>query len=371
MVVPKSTDIFVIGGGPAGLAAAIAARLKGFDVTIADPAQPPIEKACGEGLMPDSLNVLRQLGVEIPSERSVPFRGIRFLDGQASVAAKFPAGSGVGIRRVRLHELLIDRAVELGVRMRWGARVTAIGDGSVSICGEAIRSRWVIGADGQHSRVRCWAGLEGVRSESRRFGFRRHYRLAPWTEYMEIYWANGCQMYVTPVGQEEVCIALLTRDSHQRVDDALALFPELGRRLASAPPATSERGAVTVSRRLRQVFRGSTVLVGDASGSVDAITGEGLCLSFQQSVALADALAGGDLRRYESAHRLLAKRPAFMGRLMLTLDSSPWLRHRVMQAFTSRPEIFANLLAMHVGALPVCNFISGAMLPLGWRILTA
>jgi flavin-dependent dehydrogenase len=360
----------VIGGGPAGLAAAIAARLKGFDVTVADAAQPPIEKACGEGLMPDALAALERLGVTIGPDQSAPFRGIRFVDDGGSVTASFPVRRGVGIRRIRLHQLLLDRASEVGVRMLWGRRVSGISEAGASIAGQEILCRWVIGADGQNSRVRCWAGLESTRSESRRFGFRRHYRLAPWSDYMEIHWGPGHQMYVTPVGDEEVCVALITRDSRLRLDDALGCYPELARKLGGAVAMTAERGAVTISRRLRRVYSGSTVLLGDASGSVDAITGDGLCLSFRQAIALADALAIGDLRSYESAHRSLGWRPAFMGRLMLSLDRSTWLRRRVIRALSSNPEIFANLLAMHVGECSFADFLSGAMLPLGWHMLT-
>jgi flavin-dependent dehydrogenase len=368
-LIPSWTDVFVIGGGPAGLAAAIAARLQGFQVTVADPAQPPIEKACGEGLMPDSLRALKRLGVEITVDQGFVFRGIRFVDESAQAAASFPAGSGFGIRRIRLHQLLINRATELGVRLLWGARVTGIREGSASVWGQEIPCGWVIGADGQHSRVRCWAGLESARSESCRFGFRRHYRVAPWSEYMEIYWGPDHQVYVTPVGREEVCVALLTRDSHQRVDDALPCFPELNRRLSGAAVLSAERGATSISRRLRRIFRGSIALIGDASGSVDAITGEGMCLSFQQALALADALAARNLRGYESAHRRLARRPALMEHLMLSLDRSAWLRRRVVRALSAKPDIFANLLAMHVGELSFANFISSAMLPLGWRVL--
>lgn len=347
---PKSTDVFVVGGGPAGLAAAIAARLKGFDVVVADAARPPIDKACGEGLMPDSLTAVRRLGIALDTGQSFPFRGIRFHGAGVSVSARFPGEHAVGIRRARLHELFIDRAQEIGVSMLWGARVNGLSPETVLLDGAAVRCRWVIGADGQNSRVRHWAGLDAARGESERYGFRRHYRLAPWTDHMEIYWGTGCQMYITPVGVQEICVAVLSRESHLRLDSALSQFPELQSRLAGVPASTMERGAVTASRRLRRIFRGRTVLIGDASGSVDAITGEGLSLSFHQALALADALVSGDLPAYQAEHRRLARRPAFMASLMLSLDRFPRLRPAVLHAMAFEPAIFAKLLAVHVGA---------------------
>jgi len=348
---PKSTDIFVVGGGPAGLAAAIAARRKGFDVTVADAARPPIDKACGEGLMPDSLAALRRLGVTLDCvEQSFPFRGIRFHGAGVSVAAGFPEGQAVGIRRTRLHEILIDRARQAGVTMQWGTRVNGVQGDTVSLDAGDVRCRWVIGADGQNSRVRHWAGLDAARYESTRFGFRRHYQMAPWTDHMEIYWGSGCQMYVTPVGPREVCVAVISRDSHLRFDGALPQFPELGSRLAHAPASTLERGSVTASRRLRGVFGQRTILIGDASGSVDAITGEGMSLSFHQALALADALVEDDLEAYQAAHRRLMRRPAFMASLMLSLDRLAWLRPLALRGMAYEPAIFEKLLAVHVGA---------------------
>ena len=216
------THLFVVGGGPAGLAAAIAARLKGFDVVVADAAEPPIDKACGEGLMPDSLRALRQLGVAIDPEQSFAFRGIRFIGAGGSVAADFPRGHGIAVRRVRLHQALIDRAQEVGVRLLWRTRVTSVRD---------VGARWIIGADGGNSRVRRWASLDAVRSESHRYGFRRHYRVRPWTDFVEVYWGPGCQMYVTGVAHDEILIGLLTRDPRMRLKDALPHFPELERKL--------------------------------------------------------------------------------------------------------------------------------------------
>jgi menaquinone-9 beta-reductase len=335
------TDVFVIGGGPAGLAAAIAARLKGFDVVVADAAQPPIDKACGEGLMPDSLDALRQLGVAIDPDRSFSFRGIRFIGEGGSVAADFRRDCGIAVRRVRLHQALVDRAHELGVTLLWRTRVTGIGD---------VRARWIIGADGERSRVRHWASLDAVRSESFRYGFRRHYRVRPWTDFVEVYWGLGCQMYVTGVAHDEMLIGLLTRDPHMRLNDALPHFPDLARKLAGAATLSEERGAITVMRRLRRVHCGHIALIGDASGSVDAITGEGMGLAFRQSLALANALAANNLDQYQTAHRRMARRPAFMAQLMLTLDRFPRIRPRVLRAFEAKPAIFERLLAIHVAA---------------------
>src|SRR5260370_17912196 len=107
----QSTDVFVIGGGPAGLAAAIAARKRGFDVIVADGAEPPIDKACGEGLMPDTIRVLNQLGVQVSALDGFILDGVRFLDGNMSVKAEFSAGQGMGVRRVILHRRLGEHAL--------------------------------------------------------------------------------------------------------------------------------------------------------------------------------------------------------------------------------------------------------------------
>ena len=336
-----TTDVFIAGGGPAGLAAAIAARLKGFDVTVADAAHPPIDKACGEGLMPDSLDALRRLGVAFDPDQSSAFRGIRFIGDGGTVAADFPGEPGIAVRRIRLHQILIDRAQELGVKLLWRTRVTGL---------DEIRAHWIVGADGQNSRVRQWAGLEATRSESVRYGFRRHYRARPWTDFVEIYWGPGCQMYVTPVGSSEACVALITRDPHLRLDASMPHFPELSRRLEGAAIIGEERGAVTITRRLKRIYEGRTALVGDASGSVDAITGEGMSLAFRQAITLADALVADNLEQYQAMHRRIARRPAFMAQLMLTLDRFPLVRPPVLRAFAAKPVIFERLLAVHAGA---------------------
>jgi flavin-dependent dehydrogenase len=370
MRLPYETDVFVVGGGPAGLAAAIAACGKGLRVTVADWFRPPIEKPCGEGLMPDSLAALRQLGITIGSEHSFPFGGIRFLTRATSVSATFPSGCGLGMRRPALHQLLADRAAEVGVRFLWGTRVSRISHEGAVVNGELLRSRWIIGADGQNSQVRRWAALDAFHSYKRRFGFRRHYRVTPWSDCVEIYWGSGFQFYVTPVSPREICMVLISRDRHLRIDRALEGFPELRERLHGAVSASAERGAVSLSCRLKRVVRERVALIGDASGSVDAVTGEGMCLAFQQALKLADALAAGDLRSYAAEHRRLMRRPYFMGDAMLLLDRFPGLQDRAMRALSSKPAIFAALLATHVGARSPAAMVTSA-LPLGWQMLIA
>jgi len=352
MTLPHSTDVFVIGGGPAGLAAAIAARRRGFDVTVADCAVPPIDKACGEGIMPDGLRAARSLGIDLEGSVSArQFAGIRFCEGDSSAEARFPHGYGLGMRRTTLHRRMVELAADAGVRLAWGIPVTGIGDETVEAAGQTVAARWIVGADGGHSRVRTWAGLDAHHHEICRFGFRAHYRLAPWAEFMELHWGDGCQLYVTPVADDEICVALLSRDRRLRLAEALPRFPAVARRVAhlDALRPTAELGGVSASRRLKSVWRGRVALVGDASGSVDAITGEGLCLLFQQSAALAAALEAGDLSLYQAAHRRIGRRPEIMADLMLLLGRRNRLRRTVIRTMAAHPRLFAGMLAAHVG----------------------
>jgi len=368
--VGEATGVLVIGGGPAGLAAALAARKKGFDVTVADGAKPPIDKACGEGLMPGTVTALRELGVAIGPGDGQAFRGIRFLDAGTSAEASFSGVSGVGVRRTVLHQKMVERAEGCGITLLWNTPVAGLcGDGAI-LGGTVVKSRWIIGADGIHSRVRRWMGLdENVRQEMR-FAQRRHYGVKAWTDCMEIHWGQKAQAYVTPLSNEETCVALISRDPRMRLEDAWREFPKLAGRLCHAEPHSAERGAVTVTRRLGQVYRGNIALTGDASGSVDAITGEGLCLSFRQAMALADALGNGELESYQRAHRRLARRPHTTGRLLLLLDRYPPLRKRALRGLAEDPELFARLLAAHLGeASP--RFLAATSLRLGWQFLTA
>lgn len=365
------TDVFVVGGGPAGLAAAIAARQHGLDVLVADSATPPIDKACGEGLMPDAQIALRRLGLSIHSSETGRFEGIKFIGQEGTVLARFPRGEGIGIRRTLLHQMLLEYAGRLGVKALWGTRVSGLEDAGVRVGNTIIRTRWLVGADGQHSRVRHWAGLEAGREHAQRIGVRQHYHVPPLSDFVEIYWGEQGQAYVTPIGKEEVCVALISKNRFPSFEEGIAQFPVLASHLARAERTTRVKGAISNSRRLKSVIRGRIALIGEASGSVDAITGEGLAMAFRQAVALGHALAANDLSLYAAAHRQISMLPSFMAESMLLMDKSSWVRQHALRAFVRRPALFERLLSVHVGELSLRNFGVRGLLNLGWQMLVA
>jgi flavin-dependent dehydrogenase len=364
------TEVLIIGAGPAGLAAAIAARKKGFSVTVADGRKPPIDKACGEGLLPGTLGALRELGICIRAEDGESFQSIRFIDGSTSAAADFPGDGGIGIRRTILHQKLAARAEEFGVQLLWNTRVTNISKSGVMAGGESIQAQWIVGADGIHSRVRLWSGLDTGVNQGVRFAQRRHYRAKLLRGRVEVYWGRRIQAYVTPVASDETCVVLISRDPAMHFEDALREFPKLADSLRNADLGSVQRGAVTATCKLDRVCRGNIALVGDASGSVDAITGEGLGLSFRQALALADALEAGDLGKYESAHRRLTRRPHVMSRLLLILDQFGPLRRRVLRGLARDPVLFSRLLMAHISETSTA-FLAETSARLGWRLIAA
>lgn len=352
----RTWDAVVVGGGPAGLAAAIALRQRGLSCLVADAMVPPIDKACGEGLMPDALESLARLGVRIEPADGAIFRGIRFQNEEQRVEADFPQGIGVGVRRRHLHMRMVERAEEMGIALHWGTTAEMRPGRPLALNGEAVKARWTIGADGQSSRFRNWAGLANIRSESTRYGFRQHYRIAPWSEMVEVHWGGFGQVYVTPVAADEVCVAFVSRNARVRLGDALPTFPFLQSKLRSAQATSRERGCVTTTRTFERLYRGQHVLLGDASGSADAITGEGLAISFRQSLALADAIASDDLSAYATAHRNIARLPQAMARTMLLMDRFPLLQERAMRVLAAEPQEFAHMLALHVGEGGMARF---------------
>ena len=311
--------------------------------------------------MPDALEALAALGFDLNRDlrntESHLLCGIRFLNEQTnstSIAeAVMPASPGLGIRRTVLHQLLLDRALSCGVRFHWENSVQSIEPISpghlIRTNRQTLRARYLIGADGHHSRIAAWAGLTEATTHSRRIGLRQHYEITPWTSFVEVYWSNHGQAYVTPTSTNEICIAFISNQKIPSPTHALSHFPTLQHQLATATPSSTPRGSITLGRTLRRVATNNIALLGDASGSVDAVTGEGLALCFRQAGALAKALNVDDLTLYQRAHRDIQLLPHLMSRGLLLMDRSPRLRARTLNTFERYPIVFERLLQVHIG----------------------
>ena len=334
--------LVIVGAGPVGLVAALYAQRAGLDVRVLEQRRKlPLDKACGEGLMPGGVAVLQDLGVDIPDQGSSEFTGIRWISDEVVADAPFPHGVGRGIRRTWLHEALWERAGEL---VQTGVEVHDYVDGGLETSKGRVEADAILGADGLHSRLRQAAGLDAGPGPVRRYGVRRHYTLEPWSDRVEVWWGEGVEAYVTPVGPERVGVAMLT-GSRARFDEALAGFPGLVERLEGAKQESQDRGAGPLHQRARKVRDGKLLLVGDAAGYLDAVTGEGLALGFHQARAAVRALTGGP--SYERAHARLVRLPFFLMHALLFAQRRPALRHAVVRFLAGRPALFSRLLELN------------------------
>ena len=420
-------DVLVVGGGPVGLAAAIHCALAGLSVTVAEPRAAPVDKACGEGVMPAAVRRLAALGVTPDGH---PLRGIRYLDAAHQADAPFRHGDGLGVRRTVLHAALAARAAALGIPVI-PARVTTLERHAGHVAAAGVEARYLVAADGLHSTIRRLLERETPAGPGRvprqavpRYGLRRHYRVAPWTDLVEVHWAPRAEAYVTPVSADVVGIGLLfarphnaglhgdepggdsrggdgrggdgpgrdgpggggpgrdtasgaplhgarpghdgpSRDEAPARDNApaaaatavdgtrgdaggfaarLSDFPALRDRLGDAAPASEVRGAGPMRQHVRRRVYGRVLLVGDASGYVDALTGEGIGVGLAQAEVLARCLAADRPADYERAWRR-ASGPAWRFTAgLLWSRNQPFLGPRIVPAAQRLPWLFTALV---------------------------
>lgn len=335
-------DLLVAGGGPAGLVTAIYAARAGLESVVVERRPGPIDKACGEGLMPHTVRHLRDLGVEL---RGKPFGGIAYLDSVHRVEARFRSGDGMGVRRTALSAALYDAAAAAGVKVLQGDVGQLSQDADSVRCGE-LRARYLAAADGLHSPIRRSLGLDLPSRGRRRWGIRRHYRVAPWSDAVEVYWAAGTEAYVTPVADDCVGVAILT-STQGKFDGQLAEFPSLAARLAGEPHGP-DRAAGPLRQRVGDRTAGRVMLVGDAAGYVDALTGEGMGIAFGGAELLVDCVLADDPADYDRRWRAMSRRYRFMTAGLLQASSVPVVRSMIVPAAAAVPGAFrgiVNLLA--------------------------
>jgi flavin-dependent dehydrogenase len=342
-------DLLVAGGGPAGLAAAIAARIAGLSVVLLEHREAPIDKACGEGLMPSALRNLRALGVGLRDGH--PIEGIRYADAADArlfADGRFPGEPARGVRRTELSRAMLERARALGVRFERHV-VRDVVQTRTGVEVDGWKAAYLIAADGLRSPIRRRLGLERAARLPARFGVRRHYAAPPWSSLVEVHFAEGAEAYVTPVARGEVGVAFLSRGV-ARFDETLASFPLLACRLRGARPVSETRGAGPFEQRVARRVLGRVLLVGDAAGYLDPLTGEGVALALVSARAAVACVLVDSPADYERAYRTSSARYYRLTRMLLAVTRSRRLHRPLLALARGAPGMFQRALAYLDGA---------------------
>jgi len=374
--VSAEVDALIVGGGPAGLAAAIVLARAGLHTLLCEKRTFPVDKTCGEGVMPTGWSHLQQLGAApfLDEQNSIPVAGIRYVSPSGRVAtASFAEGPGRGIRRMALSAALWQQASTLPalrIEQQTPAEPLARVDGRVLVRAgrQRVRARLLVGADGRRSRVRRWAGLDGRPAKRQRWGVRRHVRLRPWNDTVDVHWSEeGVEAYVTPCGEEQVNVAFLwdkarcdrVRGGNQLFPSLLAAFPRLQARLEGASPLSDVCATGPLEQPARRAVADNVLLLGDAAGYLDAITGEGISLALAAALSLEEtvvpllrrgkALLASQLVAYERRHQALYRPYHQLTTLVLLLSRFPRLAEWAVRALEREPVAFQRLLSANMG----------------------
>lgn len=382
-------DVLVVGAGPAGSATALLLARRGYRVTMVDRARFPRSKPCGEYLNPAAVAALDRMGIARPVASGGTSLSGMFLVGSDGTAAwvPFPSGRGLLIPRERLDHAVLSAAAAAGALVLEEFRVDGVAPGVIPTVtgrhrGHTMRlaARLVVGADGIRSVVARHCGPLAAPADGR-YTIGAHFEglRAPVPRgdlHLGQGWYAGAALYGGGFGNIVVA-APRTFFRHAGRDPA-GLFHVL----CDGLPVL--RGILRGARRLgpfvavgplghvrRPVVGEGLLLVGDAAGTIDPMTGEGIALALRGAELASDAadsaLRGGPVSRAALGSYERARRAAFhdtweTSRLLQWIVRRPRLAAALFRRLADDPTLTRTLLGVVSGVQPARDILSAATL---------
>lgn len=369
---PMMSDVLIAGGGLAGSAVAIQLGRLGVSTELFECGRFPKEKPCGEGLMPAGVAALERLGLN--GTKGAPFNGVCYHFGEQIAEGRFPLTDGVpywgrGLRRLDLDYSLFElagRTPNVKVRTRALVEAPLLKGGRVvglMVNGTPRYGDLVIGADGSRSRLRHVLKLD-LPSRRKRVGVCTHFRLAPgraMPQSVDVYLGPGYELYATPLSRGELALAGLASAAALggRLEGQFRHWcsdqPHLAARLEGAEQVGEILAISPVSGRARQRFLNGFVLLGDAAGFTDPITGGGMTQALLAAELLAQhavrrAQTGDDwLAHFDRERETLLRDYRRLTALLLWLTRNPAILGVSLEAMRLLPQLFSHLLGIAGG----------------------
>lgn len=356
----------IIGGGPIGLSSAISLREKGHHVHVFEAKTFPVDKVCGEGIMPSGYRTLQNLGIEkyLNPNFTRSFSKIKYFDQDLTLSGRLPRHAKA-IRRTELNNALYELAKDKGVITHKNHRLVELNwkDGRYQpefFLTERKKEKldydfdYIIACDGVHSTTRRILNLtESSRIKETRMGARVHVHFEHKIDEVQVYWNNGIEAYLTPSGENLLEIAFLWDESKITLDGNLedslfAFFPEL-QGYRDCPRMSELKKWGPFGKKSKMVSKENVIFLGDARYFLDGITGEGLTLGLKQAVALKRSFPGGiwspTLFNLHVSPSLLHYKA--LTTTALFLSDRPETRNKIFKLTKAIPKAFDTILALN------------------------